>query len=178
MKTRRNKKLSATVKAVIVLAVLAVVFFSLALASAVYSVDRTIKAIDGIGTVEYTAESRKRIETAVSYYHALDENLGLRERVTNVDALTSAKVKYVSLAVWEVHLADEENQDGQNDAKVSELIADARSAYELFFDYDASADIPNFFYLTEAESKYGSGNSGQSESPSDDGQTEDDIELC
>lgn len=171
------KKLSLTIKLVIVLAVLAIIFFSLALTSALYSVNRTIRAIDAIGTVEYSEESREKIDLANTYYNSLDDNLHLKTAITNSDTLNRAKLRYVAAVIWELHLADEANADGGNDAVVKNLIDEARTSYEEFFTQDASENIPNFHYLPEAEAKYG-GNAVQSGNSSDGDQEEEEIELC
>lgn len=178
MKTEGKKKLPLTIKILIVLAAFAAVTFALALSAAIVSVNRTIGAIEDIGVVAFTEESREKILTAESYYDSLDANLNLQNRITNKETLTQAKLKYISLAVWELHLADQANADGANDSEVKKLAQEIRTTYEEFFAADVSSDIPNFHYLPEAEAKYSGNGGGADETAPAEEEQQDDIELC
>lgn len=173
----QRKKLSFTVKVLIVLAAFAAVFFALALTSAIYSVNRTQDAIDGIGTVGYTAESREKIDRANAYYRALDTDLGLQKKITNAETLVQAKQKYASLMLWELHAQDTANTDGSMDAQVKQLIKDARGTVDAYFTAEEAEDIPNYHILTVAEAKYGGAGNGAQDGSGEE-QGEDDIELC
>lgn len=175
-KTSKKNKLSITLKLTIILAVLAFVFFFLALASSLYSVNRTKDAIDAIGDAEYTAESKQKIDAANAYYNSLDKNLNLQNSIDNADKLEQAKLEYVTQALWALHLADEGN-DGANDAAVKSLAEETRKAIDDYFAEDERGEIPNYRYLTEIETKY-SGGSDNTPNPSDGEQDGDDIELC
>lgn len=169
------KKKSFTAKLVIVLVALAVIFLALSVASAAYSVDRTVSAIEKIGTVDYTEESLALIEAAQTAYEELDQNLDLQSRITNLDALTQAKAEYVRLAIKKMYLAfqEEEIEDTAYD-----YITDARAAFDAWFTEEDAGLISNYQDLTEAETAYGTGSGGSGTETPVQQESEEDLELC
>lgn len=172
-----TNKLSFTVKFTIILSVLAVVFLALSITSAVYSVDRTIEAIDSIGEVEFSEETKEKIDLAQSYFNKLDTNIGLDEKITNSDDLYAAKVEYVRLGIKRAYLA---HKDGESEEIIKEYLTDARQSFDEYLAEADSADLSNYADLTDLEEKYTSGtdNSGNAPvniAPSGEGE---EIELC
>lgn len=164
------KKLSVSLKFVIALSVLSLVFLSLAIGSAFYSVARTNKAIDEIGEVSYSVEVKERIDRAHEYFAKLDKNLGLDKRIENADVLQKAEAEYVRLVIE--RLRNTVN-GGADDTIIRERIAEARAAYDGYFSEKDSASVINYSVLISAENKYGNTASGGAQSGS-----EEDIELC
>lgn len=170
------KKLSLTVKLTIILSVLAVVFLALSITSAVYSVNRTIEAIDSIGEVEYSGESKEKIDLAQSYFDKLDANIGLPEKITNADSLTDAKVEYVRLGIKRAYLA---HKNGEDEALIKEYLTDARQSFDEYLTEADSEKLSNYADLTDLEEKYisdtESGGAPVNINPADGGE---EIELC
>ena len=169
------KKLSFTVKITVLIAVLAVVFLILSIVSATYSVNRTLDAIDAIGEVEYNEESKGKIDLALSYYAALDPNLDLSEKITNIDKLADAKNEYVRLAIKKAYLAD---KNGEAEETVKQYVADARQSFDTYCSTGDCKNISNYEDLIALEEKYASdADTSKDSSPSDD-KEEEEIELC
>lgn len=172
----KKLKLSLRFKITVILAVLAVVFFLLALISAIQSVGLTVASIEKIGTVEYTEESREKIDLAVSYYDALDKNLGLQNQVGNIGKLSEAKTEYVRLAIKEAYLAD---KNGEAEERVTALIASARAAYDGYLSESDGHSPTNYQDLLDLEEKYSSSQKPEENGPSDsDEQEGEEIDLC
>lgn len=173
------KKRSLTGKIVIILVILAIIFLSLSIASALYSVNRAADAIDAIGTVEYTQESKARIDAAEEAYEALDKNLGLQNKIGNADVLSHAKEEYVRLAIKKMYLAIKQ---GEENELISTYIADARAAFDTYFTEADSSLVSNYEDLTDAEANFSNQNQPSTEvSPqntSPDEEEEEEIELC
>lgn len=226
----KAKKLPRIIWVVIVLAVLIVLFLVLSIVSATTSVSRTIKAIDDIGEVTYSEETKEKIDKAIDYYEALDVNLGLQDKITNIDKLQAAKRDYTSQLLLVLHYADEEVTTRQNSVAekqkqisvdeiliaieqskpnpdeatinaltseiatlnadittlnqeivsltptVKALIEEARKTVDQYFTAEESENVPNYKYLTEAESKYGNNSSNNAPTASDE--PAEDPELC
>lgn len=174
---KSRKKLSLTLKIIIILAVFAVVFFVLALSAAIVSVNRTKDAIADIGTVEYTAESKAKIDLALSYYAELDVNIGLQNRITNVDDLISARREYVRLAIKTMYLAE---KSGEDEEVVTALMTEARNAFNEYCSDGECAEISNYQDLVDAEAKYGAQTPSVSESGTvgNEPVEDEEIELC
>ena len=69
-------------------------------------VENVIDLIDAIGTVEYTAESKAKIDAAKAAYDALTDDQ--KALVTNADALTTAETAYAALeAAANAHAHDD-----------------------------------------------------------------------
>ncbi|MBQ8163049.1 MAG: hypothetical protein IJZ93_01605 [Clostridia bacterium] len=175
----KAKKLSFEIKLIILIAALAVVFLVLSIISAAHSVNRTVDAIDAIGTVEYTDASKEKIDLALSYYNELDTNIGLQERITNAEQLTNAKIEYVRLGIKKAYLAD---KNGEEEETVKQYVKDARASFDEYCKTGDCTNISNYADLVALEEKYGSGQTNASEgsSPSDSsgGSTDEEIELC
>ena len=83
----------------IALTVAALIIGGLAYASARYGVETVTRAIDAIGKVTYSEESRASIDAADEKISALDPNLHLTEKIGNISVLKAAKVTYVEQAI-------------------------------------------------------------------------------
>lgn len=167
------KKLTSTAKILIILSVLLAIFFSLAVTSSVLSVDRTVRAIEEIGEVEYSDEAGDKIDKANFYYDSLDKNIGLEKRIHNAQKLFNAKTEYVRLAVKRAYLADKQGMDEET---VKEFTADAREAFKRYFKDGEEEGISNYGDLIYLENKFGvKEQPPQQPSPPSDG---GDIELC
>lgn len=160
----------------IVLVAIALVIGGLAYASARYSVKAVTKAIDDIGKLSYSEESRALIDAADERLAALDPNLHLTDKVGNIDTLKAAKVTYVEQAIIRLYRAV---RDKQGEDTIKEYLADAE---EAFAHYLTEEDIPlvhNYNDLSDARAKYGEktdplpGNNLREQVPQ-----ETEIELC
>lgn len=151
MSKNTEKKIANILKATIVFASLAIVFLILSIVASVYSVNRTVGAIDSIGTVEYTAESKKKIDLAQSYYDSLDANLGLADKIENADKLLEAKKEYVRLGIKKAYLAD---KNGEAEETVKAYVQDARKTFEEYCSTGECTSISNYRDLLDLEEKY------------------------
>lgn len=176
MSNVKTKKLPLLAKITILLSVLAIVFLSLSIISASYSVSRTVDAIDAIGEVEYTEESKEKIDLALSYYASLDRNLGLDEKITNFDNLTAAKREYVRLGIKRAYLAD---KNGEAEDIVKQYVAEARQSFNEYCSTGECTNISNYKDLTDLEEKYASDSTPvQDNSSPAESSKEEEIELC
>ncbi|MBQ8356284.1 MAG: hypothetical protein IJX39_00590 [Clostridia bacterium] len=169
------KKIPLIWKVTAVLGVLALVFLGLSIGSAVYSVNRTVEAIDAIGEVEYTEASKQKIDLALSYYGALDPNIGLPDQITNIDTLTAAKREYVRLGIKRAYVAD---KNGEAADTVKQYVTEARANFDEYCASGECTDISNYADLTALEEKYGGGTQAPSQSTPSDSSGGEDIELC
>ena len=178
MSSEKTNKLPSAVKFTIVMAVLAAVFLILSIVSAEYSVSRTVSAIEAIGVVEFTDESKEKIDLARSYYESLDVNLDLDQKITNADDLTNAEFEYVRLAIKRAYLAD---KNGEPEESVSEYVSQARQIFSEYCSTGECKNISNYDDLTALEAKYsttGTSNTPGSFAASDNAGAEEEIELC
>lgn len=175
MSNRKKQKLPFTVRLAITFAVLAVVFLTLSIVSATYSVNRTIDAIGAIGEVDYSEASKEKIDLALSYYNALDTNLDLPEKVTNAEALTNAKREYVRLGIKKAYLADKK---GEAEETVKQYVAEARQSFDEYFSDGDGSSISNFEDLIALEKKYSSDAQAPESASPQDKSPEENIELC
>ena len=167
-------KTGTALKFTVALAVLAVLFLLLSVVSVNLSVSRTVKAIDNIGTVELSDESKEKIDTALEYYGALDPNLDLQNKITNADELSSAKFEYVRLAIKSAYLAD---KNGEDEATVKEYIELARQSFDEYCSTGECKNVSNYDDLTALESKYSDGGVDASQNTGSPEPAEE-IELC
>lgn len=176
MRDGKVNKIPFAAKLTIALAILSVVFLGLSIISAEYSVSRTAKAIEAIGTVEFSDTSKEKIDLALSYYSALDKNLDLDKKITNVDKLTAAEFEYIRLAIKKAYLAD---KNGEPEETVSGLVTQARSIFNEYCASGECVNISNYADLTALEEKYSSSENAQNNS-SNSGKSEpqEEIELC
>ena len=172
MSDTKTKKLPFAAKFSITAAVLAVVFLIMSIVSAEFSVSRTVKAIDNIGAVELSDESKDKIDLARSYYDALDENLELDKKITNADKLTEAEFEYVRLAIKKAYLAD---KNGEPEA--AEYVAQAREIFGEYCSTGECKNISNYDDLTALEEKYSGASAAPTTSSGSSGAAEE-IELC
>lgn len=176
MSSTKTGSVSLAGRLAILLAVMAVAFLILSVTQAIYAVDRTVEAIQAIGEVTFTEESREKIDRAVSYYEALDPNLGLESRITNAETLTAARREYVRLGIKRAYLAD---KDGEAEELVRQYIAEARQSFDAYCSAGDCAGISNYGDLTALEEKYAAGaDTPGNSTPSDDTGEDEDIELC
>ena len=174
MSDTKTNKLPFAAKFSITAAVLAVVFLVLSIVSAEFSVSRTVKAIDNIGDVELSDESKDKIDLARSYYEALDENLELDKKITNADKLTEAEFEYVRLAIKKAYLAD---KNGESEETVAEYVAQAREIFGEYCSTGECKNISNYDDLTALEEKYSGAPTAPTTSSGSSGAAEE-IELC
>ena len=76
-------------KSTIALIVAAFVCLGLSVFSVKASVVRTNDAIQNIGKVTYTEESKEKIDRAVKYYNALDPNFDLKKKIKNMNVFNA-----------------------------------------------------------------------------------------
>ena len=177
MSSEKTNKLPSTTKFTLIMIALAVVFLALSIVSAEYSVSRTVSAIEAIGVVEFTDESKEKIDLARSYYESLDVNLDLDQKITNADDLTNAEFEYVRLAIKRAYLAD---KNGEPEESVSEYVSQARQIFSEYCSTGECKNISNYEDLTALEEKYSAGASNTlgSSAASDNAGAEEEIELC
>ena len=173
MSDTKTKKLPFAAKFSITSAVLAVVFLILSIVSAEFSVSRTVKAIDNIGDVELSDESKDKIDLARTYYDALDENLELDKKITNADKLTEAEFEYVRLAIKKAYLAD---KNGEPEA--AEYVAQAREIFGEYCSTGECKNISNYDDLTALEAKYSGAPAAPAGNVSGSSGAAEEIELC
>ena len=127
----------------------------LSVASASYSVSEAQKAIEDIGQVTFSEESRRAIDEAAAALQALDANLKLEERVKNADDLTAAQAEYVRLAIKTAVVAEQRKvREGLTDDEIRQKIAQAREAVNAYFPEDAEAQLPTLPDLITLEIRY------------------------
>ena len=170
-----KKKPSPTATLTIILSAAAVIFLILSIISAEYSVDRTISSINAIGEVEFSQESKAKLDEALSNYAALDKNLGLPGKITNLGILAKAKTEFVRLGIKRAYLAD---KNGEPEDIVKQYISEARTGFEEYCTTGDCKNISNFDDLTLLEAKYSGGNATESTSVPDNSGEEEEIELC
>ncbi|MCD8040835.1 MAG: hypothetical protein LUF82_04890 [Clostridia bacterium] len=175
---KTKKKLPKIAIYSITFGAIVIVLLVLAISSAVYSVSRTKSAIDDIwadGDITYTTETREKIETAISYYDALDTNISLDERITNADLLTEARAEYTRLSIVQLYKAE---KSGEDEEVILAYIEEAREVYDSIIG-DSGIVVENYSDLTDAEEQYGVGTSSEEDDDDDGGSDEDEeIEIC
>ncbi len=148
----------------------------LALASANHGVQAITDAIDAIGDVTYSDESRVRIDRADAAIAAADPNLHLTDRVENLERLREAKVRYTERAITRLYRAW---RDKEPEETILLYLADAREAYDHYFTAEDAGLIHNYQDLTDIEARYADKlttdtPAGAPESPAEP----QEIELC
>lgn len=170
-----KKSFSLAAKLTIIFTAAAVVFLIMSIVSAEYSVSRTIDSINAIGEVEFSEAGKERLDTALSNYAALDRNLGLPAKITNLELLEVAKTEYVRLGIKRAYLAD---KNGEPEDTVKQYISEARAGFDEYCITGDCKNISNFDDLTSLEAKYSGGNVTESTSLPDNSGKEEQIELC
>lgn len=189
------KKLSLSLKFVIVLGVLALVLFGLSIGAAFASPNRAEQAVDEIGTVTYTVESKEKIDNAIALYDdigskTLGESLLFSKSYLSAakseelsEKLNQAKKEYVRLAIKSAVVAEQRKYaEKYTDEDIAAFVSAAREATDEYFkdNYD---EVETYADLTALEEKYGSLITSESpeeddNSAPDNSQEEEDIELC
>ena len=157
----------------------ALISLGLAIGAAFASPAQAKNAIESIGKVSYTAESKEKIDNAIKHYDAIGKN-GLRDSkhfgagyldknasAELTETLESAKKEYVRLAIRAVDVAEKRREvDHHTDEEIVELIVKARAAADDYFkgEYDK---IETYATLLSYEEKY----NVSSQQPSQGGET-------
>ena len=152
-------------KSTIGLIVAAVACLGLAFVSAKGSVTRTVDAISDIGTVSYTDESKEKLDRAVTYYNALDKNLKLDKKITNIKDFDAAKMEYARLAIKAASVADARKKaEGYSSADVQKFVTEAREIVDNYLTEDQRTQVENYADLKALEADYASsGGAGASD---------------
>ena len=148
----------------------------LTIASANHAVSAITDAINDIGEVSYSDESRALIDKADAAIAAADPNLHLTDRVENLELLRAAKVRYVERAITRLYRS---YRDKEPDETVLANLTDAREAYDHYFTAEDAKLIHNYQDLLDIETKYA--DQLAPASPADDPETpkeHKEIELC
>lgn len=155
-------------KSTVALIVATVVCLGLSIFSASASVTRTNDAISEIGEVTYSEESKAKIDRAVAYYNALDDNLGQKDKITNMEEFEAAKVRYASLAIKAASVADARKEaEGYANSDVAEFVTTAREVVDAYLTEEQCSLVENYADLTALEAEYtsegGAGTSDEAE---------------
>ena len=150
-------------KSTIALIVAAFVCLGLSVFSVKASVVRTNDAIQNIGKVTYTEESKEKIDRAVKYYNALDPNFDLKKKIKNMNVFNAAKIEYARLAIKAASVADaRKTVEGYSFDDVKKYVTEAREVIDSYLTAQYTL-IENYADLVELESEYTStGSSGGS----------------
>ncbi len=147
----------------------------LALASANHGVKAITEAIDAIGEVTYSEESRALIDRADAVIAETDPNLRLTDRVENLDLLRAAKVRYVERAITRLYRS---YRDHEPDETILANLADAREAYDHYFTAEDAGLIHNYQDLIDIETEYADELTTAAPQPVPESPAEQEIELC
>lgn len=152
-------------KSTIALIVATIVCLGLSVFSANASVTRTNNAISNIGEVTYSEECKAKIDRAVTYYNALDENLGLKDKITNMEEFEAAKIRYASLAIKAASVADSRKEaEGYANSDIAEFVTAAREVVDAYLTADQYSLVENYEDLKTLEAEYTSdGGAGTSD---------------
>lgn len=162
-------------KSTILLIAAAVICLGLSFVSAKGSVTRTIHAISNIGDVTYSEESKEKLDLAVTYYNALDTNLDLKDKITNIDEFNTAKIEYTRLAIKAAKVADaRKTAEGYSSADVQKFVAEARTIADTYLTEEQYSLVENYADLKALEADY-SANGGANDSS--DGE-EASVPMC
>lgn len=130
------------------------------------SVTRTINAISNIGEVAYTDASKEKIDRAVFYYNALDDNFKLKDKITNKREFDTAKIEYARLAIKAAKVADaRKTVEEYSDTDVQGYVKAAREVVDSYLTPEQYIEVENYQDLLNLESEYssdsGSGSGGE-----------------
>ncbi len=160
----------------IILVLVAGVLGALTVASANHGVKTITDAINDIGEVSYSDESRTLIDKADAAIAEADPNLHLTDRVENLDQLLASKVRYVERAITRLYRSYRDKEPAET---ILADLADAREAYNHYFTAEDAELIHNYQDLLDIEAKYA--DQLAPASPADDPETPaepKEIELC
>ena len=164
-----------SVKLLLVLLVLGLILLGLTLASARYARERITSAIDAIGEVSYTEETRALLDAADAALAGADPNLHLEDRIPNLSALKDAKVEYVKLAVKDMYIAI---RDKQPEETIREKLAAAEEAFGAYLTEEDAPLLKNYSDLQDARAKYGSAAADTPQSQPAQPEASVEVELC
>ena len=164
-----------TTKLLLLFLVLGLILSGLSLASARYGKERITAAIDAIGEVSFSEESRALLDAADAALAAADPDLHLEEKIPNLQVLKDAKVEYVKLAIKDMYIAirDKEPED-----VIREKLAAAEEAFQAYLTEEDAALVKNYSDLEDARAKYGADAANQAESSPAQPQAAVEVELC
>ena len=188
--SEKRKGISPVWKLVIIAGALALIFLGLAIGAAFASPAQAKSAIDRIGKVSYTAESKEKIDNAIKSYDVIGKNglkdskhFGAKYLRKNASAelterLENAKKEYVRLAIRAVDVAEKRREvDHHTDEEIVELIAKARAAAEEYFKGEFDK-IATYATLLSYEEKYGVSSLQPSHGGGTSSEEDVEIELC
>lgn len=132
-----------------------VVCLGLSVFSVKASVTRVNDAIAQIGEVSYSEACKERIDRAVDYYNALDDNFNLKEQVADQDTFEAAKLEYARLAIKAASVAKQRQKaDGYSADDIRTYVEAAREVVNSYLTPDEYSQISNYGDLTSLESEY------------------------
>ena len=140
------------IRLLLLLLVLALVLGALAYFSARWQARRITDAIEAIGRVEYSDETKARLDAADAALAAADENLHLEEKLPQLQVLKDAKVEYVKLAIKDMYLAI---RDKEATEIIEEKLARAEEAFASCLSEEDAPLVKNYADLEAARAKYG-----------------------
>lgn len=140
------------IRLLLVLLVLALVLGTLAYFSARYQARRITDAIEAIGQVEYSDETKARLDAADAALAAADENLHLAEKLPQLQLLKDAKVEYVKLAIKDMYLAIRDKEAAEI---IEEKLARAEEVFAAYLSEEDAPLVKNYADLEAARAKYG-----------------------
>lgn len=138
-------------KWVILLAVVGAALGALSFASAQYSADSARAAIDAIGEVSYSEETRERIDAAQAILAEADPDLHVENQVANLEVLDAARREYARLAIKRLYVAI---RDGEDEALIREYLGDAEEAVSRYLTDGEAEQLSNYADLLSARAKY------------------------
>ena len=164
-----------SVKLLLSLLAVGLVLLGLTIASARYARERITAAIDAIGEVSYTSETRALLDAADAAIAAADPNFHLEEKIPNLSLLKDAKVEYVKLVIKDMYISirDKEPED-----VIKEKLASAEEAFGAYLTEEDAALLKNYSDLEDARARYGTDTSNAAQTQPAQPQASVEVELC
>ena len=113
---------------------------------------RITQAIEAIGDVSYSEETRRLLDAADAALSSADPNLHLEEKIPNLGTLKEAKLEYVKLAIKELYISI---RDKEAEEIIRERLADAEEAFSAYLTEEDAPLLKNYADLESAREKYG-----------------------
>ena len=114
---------------------------------------RITQAIEAIGDVSYSEETRRLLDAEDAALSSADPNLHLEEKIPNLGTLKEAKLEYVKLAIKELYISI---RDKEAEEIIRERLADAEDPEAAAIDTEEDAPLlKNYADLESAREKYG-----------------------
>ncbi len=164
-----------SIRLLLALVVLGLVLLGLTRASERYARERITSAIDAIGEVSYTEETRALLSAADAALSAADPDLHLEEKIPNLTVLKDAKVEYVKLAIKDMYISI---RDKQPEEIIKEKLARAEEAFGAYLTQDDAPLLKNYADLEAARAKYGADASNTAQTAPTQPQASVEVELC